>query len=129
MLRNRRNVRLGIPCMEWLGLRNKSGHGVLLLPECERMFTHRYAYMRATGVDPGDMYVLHMCDNARCCNVLHLYLGTPQRNMRDRLERGSLSGNRAKAFGPFERSHIKNRYNDTRDPRVDIWTRSIGINE
>ena len=40
-----------------------------------------------THGDPGDGIVCHTCDNPRCCNPGHLYLGTHLDNARDRASR------------------------------------------
>lgn len=44
----------------------------------------RLLMMYRTGrvLDPKE-FALHSCDNERCCNVAHLYLGTPTRNNLD----------------------------------------------
>ncbi len=43
---------------------------------------HRVAYAFAVG-DPGDLHVLHRCDNPPCCNPAHLFVGTYADNNRD----------------------------------------------
>jgi hypothetical protein len=55
---------------------------------------HRYAYLIYNGITviENNLLVLHKCDNPRCCNPNHLYLGTQKENARDREERNR--GNR-----------------------------------
>ena len=49
---------------------------------------HRIAWELSNNTTiPEGMYILHKCDNKRCCNPNHLYCGTPQDNMRDRWNR------------------------------------------
>jgi len=50
---------------------------------------HRYAWKISNGPIPKDKIVLHKCDNRRCCNLNHLYLGTYSDNMSDRAQRNS----------------------------------------
>lgn len=50
--------------------------------------THRLSYEMHNGPIPKDLMVLHKCDNRRCCNPEHLYLGTNTDNIRDRDLRG-----------------------------------------
>ena len=51
----------------------------------------RLAYWFAYGKDPGKLNVLHHCDNMRCINPKHLYLGTQQDNVLDRVARDPTS--------------------------------------
>ena len=50
--------------------------------------SHRYAWELWEGPIPNGMNVLHRCDNRRCCNPAHLFLGTQQENMLDMYAKG-----------------------------------------
>ena len=45
---------------------------------------HRVVWELARGPIPPGMMVCHKCDNPRCCNPVHLFLGTAQDNATDR---------------------------------------------
>lgn len=48
---------------------------------------HRVAWIEANGPIPDGLWVLHRCDNKRCRNHEHLFLGTPLDNSRDMAEK------------------------------------------
>ena len=50
--------------------------------------SHRLAWELAIGPIPAGMAVLHRCDNPPCCNVGHMFLGTNDDNVRDKLAKG-----------------------------------------
>jgi DNA-binding XRE family transcriptional regulator len=55
------------------------------------MAAHQLAFEWLGGsAIPRGLFVLHLCDNRRCCRPDHLYAGTQQRNVRDTYERGRM---------------------------------------
>jgi hypothetical protein len=49
---------------------------------------HRYAYEYFIGEIPPKMFVCHKCDNPKCVNPAHLWLGTAQENVTDKMQKG-----------------------------------------
>lgn len=80
-------------CWEWRGeiIRGKSpgkgGYGRFVYLD-RRVSAHRFAWEASRGEIPEGLWVLHRCDNRKCCNVEHLFLGTRQDNIRDMCEKG-----------------------------------------
>lgn len=64
----------------------------------------------------GDRLALHACDNPKCCNPAHLYAGTAQQNMDDKIKRGRWNGGRK---GMPLTLHPKARF--TEDQIAFIW--------
>lgn len=70
-------------CWNWKGGVNSSGYGSFKGNQA-----HRFAYESKIGrIDEG-LCVLHKCDNRRCCNPDHLFLGTYSDNFRDAFSKG-----------------------------------------
>ena len=79
-------------CLEWQRYCNTSGYGRISTSRYDRdkgdfVYAHRLAWALAHGVDPGELQVLHTCDNRKCANAAHLYAGTEADNKRDMWER------------------------------------------
>lgn len=74
-------------CLNWLGAHLPFGHGqICILRNC--LVTSRVAWMIEHGPIPKGLCVCHKCDNGRCCNPQHLFLGTHSDNMKDCAAKG-----------------------------------------
>lgn len=74
-------------CLMWLGCCGSHGYGQLNF-NYQGMTTHRAAYEVFKGPIPTGMMVLHKCDNKRCINPEHLFVGTAQDNVDDMIAKG-----------------------------------------
>jgi hypothetical protein len=93
-------------CWEWQGdptcfreTHNLDGYGqmsVCRLKQHLGFLAHRVAYYLGHGQEPGQLHVLHTCDNPSCCNPAHLFLGTPTDNMQDMVAKGRSNAGRSR---------------------------------
>jgi len=78
-------------CWLWSGATDRDGYGIFSAKLFDKSYkkAHRFSLSLATQV-PLDaaLVVLHACDNPRCVNPAHLFLGTTQQNMQDRAAKG-----------------------------------------
>lgn len=76
-------------CWEFNGCTTAQGYGMINIGPAKQVKAHRLAYFLFNqGEDPGDMFVLHSCDNPMCCSPFHLSLGTAKQNAEDMVNRG-----------------------------------------
>ena len=81
-------------CWLWTGsIKNKTGHGQFRMDD-KPMVASRAAWIIFRGEITkdkstyGTMFVCHTCDNPQCVNPAHLFLGTNQDNVTDKMEKG-----------------------------------------
>ena len=74
-------------CLEWQKYKNTSGYGTIKV-DGQMLLAHRVAYSFFIGPIPQGMCVLHSCDNPKCVNPKHLWLGTNYDNVQDKVKKG-----------------------------------------
>lgn len=77
-------------CWPWTSTINEKGYGRLGVNgrSANSVLAHRAAWAISNGRDPGALCVLHRCDNRRCVNPSHLFLGTVRDNWHDCIAKG-----------------------------------------
>ena len=69
-------------CWEWTASKDNRGYG-LFYPGNKKTLAHRYSAALA-GMPIENQCVCHKCDNPKCVNPDHFFLGTREDNNKDR---------------------------------------------
>jgi hypothetical protein len=107
-------------CWNWKGSLQR-GYGKFQVGR-KMLTASRVAWQYFHGAIPPGQLVLHYCDNPRCCNPGHLFLGTQQENMQDMITKG-----RRKSSGPRIKFTADQLLEIGLSPNVSELARRFGV--
>lgn len=109
-------------CIEWTGY-TLGGYGRIRW-EGKRLAVHRAMYESKYGDIPDEMCACHKCDNTRCVNPDHIFIGTRTDNNADKVSKGRQSSGSAHSMSK-ERHPLAKLTQD----QVDLIRSTTGISQ
>lgn len=74
-------------CLEWTGALNDAGYARIVV-NGRNLRAHRVNWEASYGPIPQGLFVLHRCDNPKCVDPEHMFLGTIGDNTKDMMDKG-----------------------------------------
>ena len=117
-------------CWIWTACTDGHGYGVMSVPGGYTK-AHILSYRMHVGEIPRGLCVLHKCDNPRCVNPDHLFLGTRRDNALDRDRKGRVAHGESHYAAKLTNKQvreIRERW-DAGGVRIIELARDYGVND
>lgn len=102
-------------CWIWNGPvrdpRRRNGHYGVFSLGGKRHSAHRWLYEHTVGPVPRDLFCCHKCDNPRCVNPEHIFIGSQADNIADCTSKGRHHSNRHSEKTHCPRGHEYSKEN------------------
>jgi len=94
-------------CIEWKGPKNQKGYGQIYTKRLGKKgrpyLVHRIVWEMFNGRLSDDLMVCHHCDNPKCINIKHLFVGTAKDNFDDAVRKGRITPIGNPSYNPSTR--------------------------
>ena len=77
-------------CWNWTAALSTKGYGKFKVVKRTQIHAHRWIWEYYNGPISDGLFVCHHCDNPKCVNPDHLFLGTHLDNMEDAFKKGRI---------------------------------------
>lgn len=102
----------GFPCLEWQGNVDKDGYARVSYEDKTYRVSRLVASLYLDFDIDSLLKVCHHCDNPRCIEYRHFFIGTPKQNTQDALHKGRLLVYPNARHHNAEKTHCKRGHND-----------------
>ena len=97
-------------CIEWQGALSGNGYGMISVNHDDQVSVHRSMWELCRGPLEKGMCVCHTCDNRRCVNIEHLFIGSYADNNSDKERKGRANHRGARISTPEFVRQIRELY-------------------